>query len=458
MEAINSSYVINKAMQGKTLLYLLLLEVSILGLTLYDKIFGLFILVLLTCAALFFIIEKKPEYSIIFIIFSILLGPISTIPLKGKIPQLYFIDVVLSLAFFILLLKYLLLKDTFSISFSFIELLFLVFILYSFVTILQSIDFFRGLASLRNYLMGWFVFGLVLRIINNQKQIEKLFWMLMIWGVCLSLIEIYSILSQGNILLTVITKNVHLSWGKSNYIASFYALLIPLGVSILFTKNLSTQTKLLLMSFILLMITSIFLTGSRGGVVALAIGFLVLLWRFRSWQTLVAFLFFCFLVGVVIFFNPSSQIIWQRLVGYQTSPSVFSRIELWTECIKIFKESPILGVGLGNVNYHMKLSGALFVKAHNLILELLSETGIIGFIIFAGLFYKVFRIQIENCINIQSGFQDSLAWGILAGTIAVFSHSMVEPNISSYQFSLVFWTVIGISVKQEEFRKIGKKI
>ena len=61
-------------------------------------------------------------------------------------------------------------------------------------------------------------------------------------------------------------------------------------------------------------------------------------------------------------------------------------------------------------------------------------------------------------INIQNGFQDSLAWGILAGTIAVFSHSMVEPNISSYQFSLVFWTVIGISVKQEEFRKIGKKI
>lgn len=432
------------------LIFLLTLELGLISFTSYNPLFGVLFLVPVTCLGLFLLLEKYPEHSITIIIFSILLGSVSTITMGRKIPQLYFVDLALLLVCFILVLRYLMVANNFRVSVTPVERLFFVFLVYLFLTILQSVDFLRGLASLRIYIVGWLIFGFTLKYIKGAEQIRRLFWSLMIWGLLLSLIQIHHVLVQGNILITVLTKNIHLSWGSSNYIAAFYALLIPMGISMIFIKKLSISARLLLISVVLLMITALFLTGSRGGVVAFCFGSLVLLWRFRSWQTLLAFLFFCFLMGCVIFSIPSSQIIWQGLVGYQTSPSVLSRVELWKESIRIFMENPILGVGLGNINYHVELAGSLFMRSHNLMLELLSEAGIIGFLIFVGLILKILRIQIKNCAKIQNSFHHSLAWGVLAATIAALAHSMVEPNISSYMFALIFWTIIGISIKQKE--------
>jgi len=53
----------------------------------------------------------------------------------------------------------------------------------------------------------------------------------------------------------------------------------------------------------------------------------------------------------------------------------------------------------------------------------------------------------------RDDFQTSLAWGILAGTVTALTHSMVEPNISSYMFSIMFWMVVGLSIRQIELRK-----
>jgi O-antigen ligase len=141
-------------------------------------------------------------------------------------------------------------------------------------------------------------------------------------------------------------------------------------------------------------------------------------------------------------------------MGYQTSSSVLSRIEIWLESIKIFKSHPIFGVGLGNIHFYVEnyfikaASGFHLIKAHNLVLELLAETGIIGLAIFGTLLFKALRIQLHNCFQLDKGFQNSLAWGILSGTLAAIVHSMVEPNIMGYMFGLVFWMIVGLSIKQ----------
>ncbi len=446
-----------KPFPKKLFLLLLITELAFLLLSALRPQIALLMLVPLVGAVFFLFINRLPHYGLLLLVYGILLGPVSTIPLGDKVPEVFFVDFLLIFLCFTLFLRSLARRNTIAVRIVPIEIRFLIFIAFSFLTILPAVDFFRGLASLRNYIVGWIVLVLTLHYVKNSKQIRKLFWGLMIWGVVLSLLQLYQVLQQGNILLTVLTKNIHLSWGSSNYIAAFYAILIPLILSMIFTRGISSIAKGVLLCATLLMIISMFLTGSRGAVVALIVGLIVLLWRFHSWRMTTAFLFFCGFAGVIIFSIPSSQIIWQGLVGYQTSPSVLSRIELWQESLRIFRLHPILGVGLGNINYHVQLAGTLFMRSHNLVLELLSETGIIGLLLFLSLLIGILRAQIKNCQQIQGDFQKSLAWGILAGTITALTHSMVEPNISSYMFSILFWLIVGISLKQNELNTSVKQ-
>ncbi len=66
------------------------------------------------------------------------------------------------------------------------------------------------------------------------------------------------------------------------------------------------------------------------------------------------------------------------------------RIRIWEDALSIFKKNPALGSGLG-ISYHDKILDRNYVHPHNIILELLAETGIAGFGVFAILFGLIFK-------------------------------------------------------------------
>ena len=66
------------------------------------------------------------------------------------------------------------------------------------------------------------------------------------------------------------------------------------------------------------------------------------------------------------------------------------RIRIWKTALDKFKENPVLGSGFG-ISYPDKISGINFVHPHNIILQILAETGLVGFGVFAILFGLVFK-------------------------------------------------------------------
>jgi O-antigen ligase len=66
------------------------------------------------------------------------------------------------------------------------------------------------------------------------------------------------------------------------------------------------------------------------------------------------------------------------------------RIRIWKTAIDKFKKNPVLGSGFG-IFYHDKALNKDFVHPHNIILELLAETGLVGFGVFAILFGLIFK-------------------------------------------------------------------
>ena len=72
-----------------------------------------------------------------------------------------------------------------------------------------------------------------------------------------------------------------------------------------------------------------------------------------------------------------------------STDNVDIRLRIWEDALNKFKKNPARGSGFG-MSYHDKISGKTWVHPHNIILEILTEIGIVGFSIFLILFGLIF--------------------------------------------------------------------
>jgi O-antigen ligase len=428
---------------------LLLLCISIL----FPKVTITLVFISITLL-LFIILLYYPISNIIIILFSLLGGNLSSITFTQKLPSIYFIDIAITMVLIIMFIKVCQEGTLMSFNLNSLEWIFLFFIIWCFITNALSIDPIRGMAYLRYIIGGWFVFLLCNRLFTNKYIVQKTLFLLMIWGTLLCFMQLYFLSTRKNIIIALIGKDIHLPIGSSNYIAAFYVLLIPLAIAFLQIPNLLKKYRVYLTLNVILMLSCLLLTGSRGGVVGLFGGSCLWLTQIKKKAIMKKIIIIFIIIGIVLYLNPSTRIIWYNFSKIKTSASVFSRVGTWQESIRIFENHPIIGIGLGNMHYYVenylvKVTGNYtLVKAHNLILELLVETGIIGFSIFFILLFCVFRSQFKLILKSCDPFANRIAKGAFIANVCVLLHSMFEPTILTYFFGIVFWMLIALSNKK----------
>ena len=113
---------------------------------------------------------------------------------------------------------------------------------------------------------------------------------------------------------------------------------------------------------------------------------------------------------------------------FQVASGIDARLQLWSDAWRMFFDAPILGSGWGQFSWHHFLGqgstgpGAapgLFNNAHNLALQLLAETGIIGFLIVIGPIV-IWLLDLRK-IEISPGW-----WWLLAMLAVIGIHSLLE--------------------------------
>lgn len=106
------------------------------------------------------------------------------------------------------------------------------------------------------------------------------------------------------------------------------------------------------------------------------------------------------------------------------SPSDPTRMRLWRNALEIFSSSPLLGVGVGQFSWHTFLAGLGFdgviaEHAHNVVMQLLAELGIIATLLVAlGLFAWLVRVLKREPTTER--------WLALALLAVISIHSMLE--------------------------------
>jgi len=113
---------------------------------------------------------------------------------------------------------------------------------------------------------------------------------------------------------------------------------------------------------------------------------------------------------------------------FSSASGVSARVELWGDAWRMFLAAPILGSGWGQFSWHHFLNQAatgasaapgLFNHAHNLAMQLLAETGLVGFII-------IFGAAIVWFAGLRKVTIDGNWWWLLALMSVIGIHSMLE--------------------------------
>lgn len=140
----------------------------------------------------------------------------------------------------------------------------------------------------------------------------------------------------------------------------------------------------------------------------------------------------------------------QRVEDILGFTSTQDRLYMWKIGWRIFMEHPITGNGLNTFfvkfmeyreDEYRDLKGS---HAHNGYLQMASDIGIVGLMIFLFLIGKVFMKTARYIRRCREEFYRTLALGLAAGLLAFLIHSFFDTNLQSLPLASLFWYALGI--------------
>jgi putative inorganic carbon (hco3(-)) transporter len=155
-----------------------------------------------------------------------------------------------------------------------------------------------------------------------------------------------------------------------NDLGLLFVLTLPMAVYLSSAGGWFGIKRLLWLACAALLLYGIYLTDSRGAMLAVALILGVYLWRRRG-LLVAALLGSAVLVGMLLL--PSRL---QDLSPGEESAS--GRVDAWYEGFQMFIAHPLFGVGAGNFTDYN------FLTAHNSFVLVLAETGFFGFVLWLG--------------------------------------------------------------------------
>ena len=126
--------------------------------------------------------------------------------------------------------------------------------------------------------------------------------------------------------------------------------------------------------------------------------------------------------------------------------STRERYAIWEGAYNMFKDHPVLGVGLGQYkdNYQKKyiLKKARerrLTHAHNNIMQMLAENGLVGCVGFLTLVFYIFGSNVRDFIKKRCPYSLIIA----SSTFALFVQGLTEYNFGNSAVMKSYWLLLG---------------
>ena len=348
-------------------------------------------------------------------------------------------------------------QQVFQISLSPVHIAFLAYLLASFLSMTNT----TNMPLSREYLIQlgcyFVIFSASTSFIDDQKGRNKA------WTVFFIVTAVACV--AGSLLPAIVEGNISLAFdqqpistfGNATYFAGFLVIILPLVFSAVITfKN--RRSQLLLVILALVMLYFLIRTESRSAWAAglVSVAFFVIL-NFKSTRTR-WIIFASLVIGAVLLAFLFPEIIQRRLSNILEggpASSLARRLYFYAAAWKAFLASPVVGNGIGNFivflprfrspEYWMVRSEDIVPHAHNEFLEILSETGLLGFLCFAAMMVLYFRYVKRALKNESSDVNRTMLIGFASAIVAVLVDNLASMNLRTVPVALTFWMTVGMS-------------
>jgi len=259
------------------------------------------------------------------------------------------------------------------------------------------------------------------------------------------------------------------SYVNHNHYAGLMELLAPFPIVLSVSRFSDGHRRTIIAGIAALMAGSIFLSGSRGGMLAfcvqmIVLAVLVLRSREGNWKNaLMLGGVLLLVIGFLVWLGGND--LTHRLVSIHSEArseiTGGTRMAIDRDGLRMFIKRPFVGWGLGTfpVVYPQFRSfyTTFFVnEAHNDYLQLLVETGLAGFLIAAWFLVQLFRHAAAKLKNWTETTSGALTAAALLGCIGILVHSALDFNLqipANAALFYVFCTVAAAEPMQESNRK-----
>jgi len=330
------------------------------------------------------------------------------------------------------------------------------------------------------------VFFLIITTMTNARQIRKMVLTIIFTGTGVAFLSLCQILSKSDKIYGFWQSQYKIgSYGgpfiNANHLAGYLELVILLALGFLISRETpgiihsakhwkqrlslleSWLAKNILLIFIIVLTASgLFISASRGGILSLtfSIGLFFLLLGLKKSQKgkRKIILLINGLIFICVLWLGIGPVITKFATLANSAVASGGRLQVWRDTVQLSSDFPFFGIGLGNFQtlypkYKTIATPAFWEHAHNDYLEMLADTGGIGFPLFFGGIFILFFAIMKKWKDRRDPFVVGITLGGCTGALAILCHSVVEFNLHIPANAFLLFVILGLCVVAVNLKK-----
>jgi O-antigen ligase len=304
------------------------------------------------------------------------------------------------------------------------------------------------------------IFFVSTQVFRERQDYRMLTWFFVVLGFAVGLEGIIQYYTSTESIYWVRRLSAGRPFGpyvNRNHFAGLMELLVPVGVSFLAFRGARRDMVPLVGLLTLVPIGAIFLSASRGGIVAFLfeMGILATLFVFRRSRSvkivpLAAFL----LLGIAVAgWLGATRAVGRFLPNQPGEATVARRLTMFRAATHIFLAHPLTGTGLGTLinvfpRFELDYDGKVVDHAHNDYIETLADLGLPGGLLGLAFLWVLFKKGTEALGSDQNQSHFSFAFhaAALTACTGLLIHGLVDFNFQIPSNALIFLIQAGLGV------------
>ncbi len=295
------------------------------------------------------------------------------------------------------------------------------------------------------------------QMLRTEEDVKRLAGFLTVAGFLIAIFAvIQDLTSKGEIYWMVPVRGGFIfgPYVNHNHYAGLMEMLAPFPLVLSMMEELTPPKRVLLAFAGVFMAGTIFLSLSRGGMTAFGfeVVFLaaVLWWKNASRRSAAIFATACLLILMFLLWLGGKGLV-ERFVSFKTdNASYHTRIQIARDSVQMVKARPLMGWGLGTFTtvypkYRTFYADVFINAAHNDYVQVLTETGALGFAAVLGFLALVYVRAFRKLRGPGLDLTQAATLAALLGVTGILVHSFVDFNLQIPANAAMFYVVAAIA-------------